>query len=66
MSIVACLMQPNCPKKRIDLGIHPLIIRLNFELRKSFESNNTRYFDTAEINQDCRQCIKNSFVAVFY
>ena len=54
MSIVACLMQPNCPKKRIDLGIHPLIIRLNFELRKSFESNNTRYFDTAEINQDCR------------
>ena len=53
-SIVACLMQPNCPKMQIGFGIHPLVIRLIFELRKSFESNNTRYFDTAEINQDCR------------
>ena len=54
MSIVACLMQPNCPKMRIGFGIHPLVTRLIFELRKSFESNNTQYFDTAEINQDCR------------
>ena len=54
MSIVACLMQPNCPKMQIGFGIHPLVIRLIFELRKSFESNNTRYSDTADINQDCR------------
>lgn len=35
MSIVACLMQPNCPKMRIGFGIQPLVIRLIFELRKA-------------------------------